>query len=199
MTSEQLPERRPAKIDIDLLPSEYKPPKAVRLNFILVLVAIVLAILIAPIVILDMDASSQIGPLEDTLDLRNAELSELYGKQAQALALQVQIDAADNKLNRMEQDYDIFQGNLVLWSEIIEEIDDLLPAAITLTSVTAGTDSGITLIGNTEDLETAYKYTLDLEDSDYFSDATIEYRDCPDTEDKCGFTINIELNGAGGS
>lgn len=197
MTSEQLPERRPAKIDIDLLPTEYKPPKAVRLNFILVLVAIVLAILIAPIVILDMNASSQIGPLEDTLSMRNAELSELYGKQSEAAALQTQIDAADNKLNRMEQDYDTFQDNLVLWSEIIEEIDDLLPAAITLTSITAGTGSGVTIVGDTEDLETAYKYTLDLEDSDYFFNATIQYRDCPDTQDKCGFTIDIELSGEG--
>jgi Tfp pilus assembly protein PilN len=163
-----------------------------------VLVAIVLAVLIAPIVILEMDASSEIDPLEDTLRLRNAELSELYGKQAEATALEAQIDAADNKLNRMEQDYDTFRENLVLWSEIIEEIDNLLPAAITLTSITAAADSGITLVGNTEDLATAYKYTLDLEDSDYFSDATIEYRDCPDTEDKCGFTINIVLSGAGG-
>ncbi len=198
MTPEKLPERRPAKIDIDLLPSEFKPPKTVRLNLILVLVAIVLAVLIAPIVILKMDASSQIDPLEDTLSLRNAELSELYGKQAEATALDAQIDAADNKLNRMEQDYDTFRENLVLWSEIIEEIDDLLPAAITLTSIDAATDSGVTLVGNTEDLETAYKYTLDLKESKYFSDAVIEYRDCPDTEDKCGFTIDIELSGAGG-
>jgi len=195
MTSEQLPERRPAKIDLDLLPSEFKPPKAVRLNFILVLVAIVLAILIVPFVLLEMDASSQIDPLEEKLNLRNAELSELYGKRAEAVALEAQIDAADNKLNSMEQDYQTFREDLVLWSEIIDEIDDLLPAAITLSSITQSV-SEIKLVGTTRDIKTVNDYARELEESDYFSSAAIKEVSCPGETD-CEFTLDIELSGAG--
>lgn len=196
MTSEQIPERRPAKIDLDLLPPEHKPPKTLRLNFILVLAAIVLAGLIAPFVILEMNASSRIDSLEDTLSLRNAELSELYGKQAEAVALQTQIDAADNKLNSMEQDYQTFREDLVLWSEIIDEIDDLLPGAITLSSITQS-GSEITLVGSTGDIETLNDYALELEESDYFSSATIKAVTCPGVTD-CEFTLDIELSGAEG-
>ena len=196
MTSEQLPERRPAKIDLDLLPSEFKPPKAVRLNFILVLVAIVLAILIVPFVLLEMDASSQIDPLEEKLNLRNAELSELYGKIAEAVALEAQIDAADNKLNSMEQDYQTFLEDLVLWSEIIDEIDDLLPAAITLSSITQS-GSGITLVGTTVDIKTVNDYARELEESHYFSNAAIKAVSCPGETD-CEFTLDIQLNEAEG-
>ncbi len=195
MTSEQLPERRPAKIDLDLLPSEYKPSKLLRLNFILVLAAIVLAGLIAPFVILEVNASSRIDSLEDTLSLRNAELNELYGKQAEATALQAQIDAADNKLNSMEQDYQTFREELVLWSEIIDEIDDLLPGGITLSNITQ-TGSEITLVGSTGDIETLNDYALELEESDYFSSATIKAVTCPGVTD-CEFTLDIELSGAG--
>lgn len=195
MTSEQLPERRPAKIDLDLLPPEYKPPKTLRLNFILVLVAIVLAGLIVPFVILEMDASSGIDSLEDKLSLRNAELSELYGKQAEAVALEAQIDAADNKLNSMEQDYQTFREDLVLWSEIIDEIDDLLPGAITLSSI-AQSGFEITLVGSTVDIKTVNNYRLELEESDYFSSATIKAVTCPGVTD-CEFTLDILLSGAG--
>jgi Tfp pilus assembly protein PilN len=196
MTSEQIPERRPAKIDLDLLPSEYKPSKLLRLNFILVLAAIVLAGLIAPFVILEVNASSQIDSLEDTLSLRNAELNELYTEQAEAVALEAQIDAADNKLNSMEQDYQTFLQELVLWSEIIDEIDDLLPGSITLSSITQS-GSEITLVGSTGDIETLNDYALELEESDYFSSATIKAVTCPGVTD-CEFTLDIELSGAEG-
>jgi len=195
MTSEQLPERRPAKIDLDLLPSEYKPSKLLRLNFILVLAAIVLAGLIVPFVILEVNASSEIDSLEDRLSLRNAELNELYGKQAEAVALEAQIDAADNKLNSMDQDYQTFREDLVLWSEIIDEIDDLLPSAITLSSI-AQSGSGITLVGSTVDIKTVNNYRRELEESDYFSSATIKAVTCPGVTD-CEFTLDIELSGAG--
>lgn len=194
MTFEQLPERRPAKIDLDLLPPEHKPPKTLRLNFILVLAAIVLAGLIAPFVILEMDASSQIDSLEDKLSLRNAELSELYGKQAEAVALEAQIDAADNKLNSMDQDYQTFREDLVLWSEIIDEIDDLLPSAITLSSI-AQSGFEITLVGSTVDIKTVNNYRQELEESDYFSSAAIKAVTCPGITD-CEFTLDIQLSGA---
>jgi len=161
-----------------------------------VLAAIVLAGLIAPFVILEMDASSQIDSLEDTLSLRNAELSELYGKKAEAVALEAQIDAADNKLNRMEQDYQTFREELVLWSEIIDEIDDLLPGAITLSSITQS-GSEITLVGSTVDIKTVNNYALELEESDYFSSATIKAVSCPGETD-CEFTLDIQLSEAGG-
>ena len=194
MTSEQLPERRPAKIDLDLLPSEYKPSKLLRLNFILVLAAIVLAGLIVPLVILEVNASSQIDSLEDRLSLRNAELNELYGKQAEAVALEAQIDAADNKLNSIEQDYQTFREDLVLWSEIIDEIDDLLPSAITLNSI-AQSGFEITLVGSTVDIQTVNNYRQELEESDYFSSAAIKAVTCPGITD-CEFTLDIQLSGA---
>lgn len=195
MTSDQLPERRPAKIDLDLLPPGHKPPKLLRLNFILVIAAIVLAGLIAPFVILEVNASSQIDSLEDTLSLRNAELNGLYSKQAEATALEALIDAADNKLNSIEQDYQTFREDLVLWSEIIDEIDDLLPGTITLSSI-AQSGSEITLVGTTVDIKTVNNYALELEESDYFSTAAIKAVTCPGVTD-CEFTLDIELSGAG--
>ena len=50
MTSEQLPERRPQKIDLNILPPEFLPKKASRLSILMVMVAIILACLVVYLV-----------------------------------------------------------------------------------------------------------------------------------------------------
>lgn len=196
MSSEQLPERRPKKIDLDLLPREYKPRKPSKIRTWLVIATIVLACLMVPFIILKVNSDSQIGPLETKLSQLQAELSDLYAIKAEADALQKQIDAAFNELAGLEQDYQTFRQGLVLWSEIIDEIDDILPGiGVTLTSITQS-GSGISLVGKCADLDAIYNYKLDLEKSEYFSSADVISVSCSAGEE-CAFTIGLQLSEAG--
>jgi len=163
----------------------------------LVAATILLACLMVTFIIFKINSDSQIGPLETKLAELDVELQGLYAIKAEADALQKQIDAAENTLNRMDQDYQTFLQGVVLWSEIIEEIDDILPGRrVTLTSITQS-GSEVTLVGNAEEKEYVYDYALDLKESEYFSSATIESVSCPVGE-KCTFTIILQLSGAGG-
>ncbi len=197
MTSQQLRERRPKKIDLNLLPPEYLPRKVSKLSIALVTATIVLACLIVPLIMLKMDVTADCAPLETELNQLNARLNELNALALQAEAIQAQIDAAESKLAAMEADYETFNSSLVNWAEIIEEIDNLLPGTrVTLTSISQE-ESEVTLVGTATKRIYVLEYAEDLEASDYFSEEVgIEFGDCP-AGAECEFTITVTLSGEG--
>lgn len=196
MTSQQLPERRPKKVNLNLLPPEYLPRKVSKLSIALVTATVVLACLIVPFILLKADVAADCAPLEDQVVLLNAQLNILYDRAAEAEAIQAQIDAAESALAAMEQDYETFNAGLVMWHAIIEEIRDLLPGTrVTLISITQS-DSKVELTGTATDSRYFLDYVHNLEESDFFSEVEPEFGDCPAGEE-CEFGATLTLSGEG--
>ena len=195
MTSHQLPERRPKLIDLNLLPSEYQPRKIPKLSIYLVILTIVLACLIAPLVFLKSNADAECTPLEWELNQLDSQYRALLPLSTQASKLQNQIDAFENLLLAINKDYETFQDNLVLWSEIIEEIDDLIPGKrVTLSSITVAAGK-ITLVGTATKDDYVWDYITDLEDSPYFSG--VKTTKWAVTGGGVSFTLIVTLSGGG--
>lgn len=196
MASQQLPERRPKKIDLNLLPPEYLPRKLPKLSIALVILIVVAACLPFPIVLLKADVDAQCAPLETRLAGLEDEYGRLLSLSIEARELQDQIDAAESKLATMDQDYETFQDNLVLWSEIIAEIEDALPGKkVTLTSITQK-GSEITLVGTATRVDYVWDYATALKESEYFSGVTPT--SIVDTGVAVSFTMIVPLSGGGG-
>ena len=123
------------------------------------------------------------------------QLTDLYNTKREADALQAQIDTLNSALAAIEQDYQTFIQNRVLWSEIVEEIDRILPG----TRVTLGTirqaGSTITLTGTATRDRYVEEYATALEESVYFSEA---YVTSLDTGEEASFTMTVHLSGGGG-
>lgn len=195
MASQQLPERRPKKIDLNLLPPKYLPRKLPKLSIALVILIVVAACLPFPIVLLKADVDAQCAPLETRLAGLEDEYGRLLSLSIEARELQDQIDAAESKLVTMDQDYETFQDGLVLWSEIIAEIDDTLLRDVTLTSITQK-GSEVTLVGTATRDDYVHDYATALEEREYFSGVTptsIVY-----TGEAVSFTMIVPLSGGGG-
>ena len=126
MTTEQ-PELRPKKIDLDLLPDEYKPRKVSKMTTVMVIVVVLMVCLAGLLVFLKTNVDSKIDSLEDELVTVTADYNGAVKLVKDGKALQDQIDAAESKLEAIEEDYAIYQEDLVLWSVIIKEIDEAIP------------------------------------------------------------------------
>jgi len=169
VTSQKLPERRPKLIDLNLLPLELQPRKVSKLSIGLVILTIVLACLIVPFIFMKANVDAECKPLQEEHDQLKTELNALYAIKRDADALQAQIDAAESKLATIKQDYETFQDNLLLWAEIIEEIDEVIPGKkVTLQSITQK-QFDITLTGTATKDDYAWDFITDLENSPYFS------------------------------
>lgn len=171
MTSHHLPERRPKLIDLNLLPPEYQPRKVSRLNIALVILTIVLACLIAPFVFLKADADAESGPLQTRLDQLDSQYRALLPFSTQVRNLQKEIDRFVLQLATINQDYETFQDSLMLWSEIVEDIDDAIPGKrVTLKSITMSERrSEITLKGTATKDDYVWDYATALEELVHFS------------------------------
>jgi Tfp pilus assembly protein PilN len=196
MTSQQLPERRPKKIDLNLLPPEYLPRKVSRLNIALVILIVLTLCLSVLFVFLKADVDAESTALQRELNGLNAQLNDLYALKRDTDALQAQIDAAKSALEAIEQDYQTIIQNRVLWSEIVEEIDDAIPGKrVTLKSIVQS-GSGVTLQGTATRDDYVWAYATALEESEYFSGVTPQ--SIVDTGEEVSFTITLRLSGGGG-
>lgn len=172
MTSQQLPERRPKLIDLNLLPAEFLPRKVSKLNVVLVILVVVMLCLPLPLIFLKADVDADIAPLETKHNQLKAKLFELNTIKIEGEALEAQIIAAENALAAIEQDYETFLQSLVLWSEIIWEIDDLIPGKrVTVSKIQQG-GSGITLEGSATKDDYVWDYATALDESECFSGVT---------------------------
>ena len=194
MTSEQLPERRPQKIDLNILPPEFLPKKASRLSILMVMVAIILACLAVPSIALKMDVNSKTTPLEDELAELTAQYNELKQEEQQANNLQNQIDDLKKSWDNMQEDYQIYVDGILLWSDIIAEVDDLIIGdRITLDNIDQkGSELELKLSGSGKQGIYIYDYAIALEESPYFMDVIIENTNCPSDGD-CTFSFAVPL------
>jgi len=196
MTSQQLPERRPKKIDLNLLPPEYLPRKVSKLSIALVLLIILMLCLPVPLFIMKADVDAENKDLETRVAQLKSELQGLNKIKTQAESLQKQIDAAEKLREAIEQDYETFLQNLVLWSDIITEIDEAIPGTrVTLTAITQG-GSTITLTGTATRDDYVWDYATNLEGSDYFSGVSVTTLSVPG--EAASFTMIVSLSGGGG-
>ncbi len=196
MTSQQLHERRPKKIDLNLLPPEYLPRKVSRLSIVLVILIVLMLCLPVLLVFLKADVDGESAALQTKLNGLKAQLNDLYDIKRQADALQAQIDTLDSALAAIEQDYQTFIQNRVLWSDIVEEIDRILPGTrVTLQSIVQS-DSGVTLTGTATRDDYVYHYAIALEESEYFSGISVTTLSAPG--EAVSFTMIVPLSGGGG-
>lgn len=195
MTSQQLPERRPKLIDLNLLPPQYLPRKVSRLSIALVILIVLLLCLPVLFIFLKADVDAESAALQTELNGLQVQLNDLYNTKREADALQAQIDTLNSALAAIEQDYQTFIQDRVLWSEIVEEIDRILPGTrVTLGAITQA-GSTITLTGTATRDSYVYDYATDLEESEYFSEADVTSLD---TGDWTSFTMTVHLSGGGG-
>jgi Tfp pilus assembly protein PilN len=194
MTTEQ-PELRPKKIDLDLLPDEYKPRKVSKLTTVLVIVVILMVCLAGLLVFLKTNADSQVDSLEDELVTVTADYNNAVKLVKDGKALQDQIDAAESKLEAIEQDYETYKADLV-WSVIIKEIDDAIPGTrLRLSSITQSGTS-ISLVGTANEDSYIWNYATNLEEKEYFWDVTPT--SIVSTGASSSFTITMKYGSGGG-
>ena len=195
MTTEQ-PELRPKKIDLDLLPDEYKPRKVSRVTTVLVIVVVVMVCLAGLLFFLKSNADGKIESLEDELVTVTADYNGAVKLVKDGKALQCQIDAAESKLEAIEEDYVIYKEDLIVWSVIIKEIDDAIPGTrLSLKSITQS-GSSMTLEGSANEDSYIWNYATNLEEKEYFWYVTPT--SIVSTGASSSFTITMKYGSGGG-
>jgi len=196
MVTEQ-PELRPKKVDLDLLPDEYKPRKVSKLTTVLVILVVLMVCLAGLLIYLKTDVDSKNSSLEGELATVTSEYQKTVNLGNEGKALQGEIDAAESKLEAIEQDYQIYQEELILWSVIIKEIDDAIPGTTRL-SLKSITQSGvsITLLGTADEDSYIWNYATNLEEKEYFWDVTPT--SIVSTGASSSFTITMKYGSGGG-
>jgi Tfp pilus assembly protein PilN len=193
MTLQQTPEIRPKKIDLNLLPSEYRPPKKSYLGTILFIVLLVLICATAFLIIMKLGVDDDIKSLKGELSSLQQQMVTLQANKDEAEPIKTQITAVRNQLATIEEDYQSFIDNRYAWSDIITEIDDLVPGKkITLNSISVTADNVIALAGTSTKRTYVYDFVVALEESDFFSNVDFSFGDCP-TTDECDFNIEVPL------
>jgi Tfp pilus assembly protein PilN len=192
MTMQQAPERRPKKIDLNILPPEYRPPKKSNLGFILYLITFVLVCALAVVIVMKLGVDSEIDSRNKTLTNLQQQLVELQANKAEADPIKQQITSAQNKLANMEEDYQSFLDNRTTWSQILAEVDGLVPGKrITLKTIGTSSDK-VTISGSATKRIYVYDYAVALEESEFFDNVSFSFGDCPET-DNCDFSMTAPL------
>jgi len=197
MSSEQPIERRPKLIDLNLLPPEYLPRKISKLTVGLVILVIVALALPWPFVYLRSGVQADTAPLETQLAQLEIEEAQWIAKGPEATLLKAAIASAEALLATVDQDYETFVDSLVLWSEIIDDIDEARPGKrITVEQVEQrGTE--VTVEGTATKRAYVYDYALNLEETERFViPVVIESMD--DTGSVIEFVIVAYLSPGGG-
>ena len=142
------------------------------------------------------NADSKIGTLEDELVTVTAEYNAARNLVTEGKALQGQIDAAEDTLEAIEEDYRIYQEDLILWSVIIKEIDEAIPGTrLSLKSITQS-GSSINLVGTANEDNYVYNYATNLEENEYFWDVTV--KSIVSSGASSSFTITMKYGSGGG-
>ena len=193
MTSQQTLERRPKKIDINLLPSEFRPVKKSKLSLILYITIFVLICAIAPFVIMKSGVDSDSSSLKVELNSLQQQLSTLQANKTEADGIKSQIAAVQDQLAAAKADDHSFFNQNILWSKVVTEINDLVPRSkITLSSI-ATSGAGVTLSGTSVKKTYVYDLVVAINQSVFFSHIGFHFGDCPDIA-SCSFTITASVN-----
>lgn len=195
MTLQQATERRPKKIDLNILPAEYRPPKKSHLSPVLYLIVFILICAMAVVIVVKSGVDSDIDSLDQNLSNLIQQLTQLQANKAEADPLKAQIAGAQEQLANLEADYEEFIDSRLIWSEIIDQITEMIPGTrLTVKTISTSIDK-VTLSGSSTKRTYVYEYALDLEESDLFDGVSFTFGDCPETSN-CDFTITapFELN-----
>jgi len=192
MTLQHISERRPKKIDLNLLPAEYRPPKKSYLGPALYIVVFILICAMSLLLVMKSGVDSDVKSRNQTLTNLQQQLIALQANKAEADPLTEQIAAVQDQLASMETDYQSFLDNRIMWSQILDEVDGLVPGnRITLASISTSADE-VTIQGTATKRIYVYDYAVELEDSEFFDAIDFSFGDCPET-DNCDFTITAPL------
>jgi Tfp pilus assembly protein PilN len=193
VTLQQTPERRPKKIDLNLLPSEFRPVKKSKLSLILYITIIVLVCAIAPLIIMRSGVDSDSNAITAEQISLLFQLSTLQANKNEADAIKSQITAAQDQLANVKSDEQTFLNSSILWSQVITEIDDLVPGKkITLSNI-GTTATGVSLPGTATRKIYVYDFAVALEASEFFTNVDFNFGDCPDIA-QCGFAITASVS-----
>jgi Tfp pilus assembly protein PilN len=193
VTLQQTSERRPKKIDLNLLPSEFRPVKKSKLSLILYMTIFVLVCAVALLIIVKSGVDSDSNSLKVNKTSLQQQLSTLQANKNEADGIKSQITAVQDQLATTKADDQIFHNDSIIWSQVITEIDDLVPGKkITLSSI-GTSDNGVSLPGTSTKKMYVYDLLVDLEASDFFTDIEFSFGDCPDTA-SCNFDISFSVN-----
>lgn len=193
MTLQQTPERRPKKIDLNLLPSEFRPVKKSKLSLILYVTIIVLIFAIAPLIIMKSGVDSDSNAITAEQISLQLQLVTLQANKNEADAIKLQITTAQDQLATTKADDRTFHNDSIVWSQVITEIDDLVPGKkITLLSI-GTTDDTVSLPGTATRKIYVYDFVVALGESEFFTDVEFDFGDCPDIA-ACNFGITVSVN-----
>jgi len=168
MTTQELPERRSPRIDLNLLPAEYLPKKRSPLVLVLVLVVVVLVCAPWPFLIMWMDVSSDNSKLEDEKTSLQNEYNVLVAKAGEASGLEKQIADANLQWESMLWDWEVLQANQRVWSEIMYDVQQLPRGALGELNTITQKDDEISIDGWFSREEFIYEYSLMLADTEHF-------------------------------
>ncbi|MBE0415119.1 MAG: PilN domain-containing protein [Dehalococcoidia bacterium] len=197
MASEERIERRPKLIDLNLLPPEYLPRKVSKLSVALVLLVIVGLCLIYPLVNWNAGIDAETAPDETQLAQLKAEEALWMAKGPEANQLRAAIASAQALLATIDQDYETFVAGLVMWSEIIYDIDDARPGKRITVEEIDQSGSTLTLVGTATKRAYVYDYARALEETGRFV-VPVVIKSMEDTGAGIEFEIVSTLSSGGG-
>jgi len=167
---QELPERRPIKIDLNLLPPEYLPQKTPKLTIILIIAAIVLACIPWPFLIMKSSVDAENEDLEAQLNTLKLELQQKTAKVAECNALDEEIALLEEQLAALESDYEAFQDMIYIWSVIFDDIMQLPKGGGGILGDIDQSGTTISLEGSFTREKYVYEYTIMLEETGHFID-----------------------------
>ena len=197
MTSEQPTERRPKKLDFNLLPPEYLPRKLSKVTIYLVILLVVLLAVPGPLIYLRSGVQAETAPLETELAQLKVQEAQWLAKGPEATQLRTDIANAEALLDTIDQDYETFLESIVIWSEIVYDIDDVRPGKRITVEEIEQDDSTITLVGTATKRAYVYDYALSLEDTGWFV-IPVVIESMEDTGSAIEFEIVATLDSGGG-
>ena len=170
MTTQELPERRAPKIDLNLLPAEYLPKKRSPWALVLVLVVVVLACAPWPFLIMWMDVSDDNSKLESEKSSLQTQVSARMALVAQAAGLEKEVQDLQDQWNAMLADEELFKASIRTWSEIMFDVQQLPRGSLGLLNTITQKDDEISIEGWFAREEFIYEYSLMLSDTGHFID-----------------------------
>lgn len=174
MTTQELPERRPSRIDLNLLPEEYLPRKTSRLSIFLVIAVLLLAIAPWPFLIMKMDVDADNSVLQQQVDSLKQDYAVLAAEAGEAAKLKAEVDALEALWNSIMDDYEEFENSIRTWSEIMFDVLQTPRGAEgDLGGVIQKADK-ITIDGDFNKEKYVYEYSVMLYETGHFSTVEIK-------------------------
>ncbi len=199
MTTQGLPERRPKKIDLNLLPPEYLPKKASRLTIGLVIAVIILACIPWPPLVIKSSVDAKNSDLESDLKALTTEYQQKSSLVTQCNQIQGEIDACNAQLASMEGDYQSFLNLTYPWSVIMADVQQTPKGAGGTLGDISQSGSNIAINGQFTKEKYVYEYAVLLNETAHFSQVTINSitNVAGETGDMYQFDIQAVLKGGG--